>query len=37
MKPLFDFYDSDKSGSLDYKEFSAIIFGNEIPKGQQVR
>ena len=33
MKPLFTKYDTDGSGSLDYKEFSAIIFGSENPKG----
>lgn len=31
--PLFKAYDSDGSGSLDYKEFSSIIFGEENPKG----
>lgn len=27
LKPLFQSYDTDRSGALDYKEFSAIIFG----------
>ena len=27
IKPLFNIYDIDKSGTLDYKEFSAIVFG----------
>ena len=36
MKPLFDQYDVDKSSTIDYKEFSAIIFGGEL-KGQQVK
>lgn len=29
LQPLFKAYDSDGSGALDYKEFSAIIFGEE--------
>ena len=29
MKPLFNQYDTDRSGTLDYKEFSAILFGSE--------
>ena len=29
LEPLFRQYDSDGSGSLDYKEFSGIIFGGE--------
>lgn len=29
MQPLFKQYDTDGSGNLDYKEFSAIIFGDE--------
>ncbi len=38
MQPLFEEYDTDKSGSLDYKEFSAIVFGNrDTLKGQQVK
>jgi len=24
---LFNLYDTDKSGALDYKEFSAVLFG----------
>ena len=36
MLPLFErIYDTDASGSLDYKEFSAIVFGNQdLLKGQ---
>lgn len=26
---LFNYYDTDKSGSLDYKEFTAILLGKE--------
>lgn len=26
---LFQFYDTDGSGYLDYKEFSAVLTGNE--------
>jgi len=38
LQPLFEAYDTDQSGSLDYKEFSAILFGNrETLKGQQVK
>jgi Ca2+-binding EF-hand superfamily protein len=39
LMPLFRHYDSDGSGSLDYKEFSAIIFGTDAGsvKGQQVK
>lgn len=29
MQPLFKVYDRDGSGSLDYKEFANIVFGNE--------
>jgi len=29
LEPLFRQYDTDRSGSLDYKEFSSIIFGND--------
>lgn len=28
MQPLFQQYDQDGSGALDYKEFSAIVFGS---------
>eukprot|EP00347_Sterkiella_histriomuscorum_P017814 403347883 len=39
MEPLFRLYDSDRSGSLDYKEFSAIVFADESQglKGQQMK
>jgi Ca2+-binding EF-hand superfamily protein len=38
LQPLFKAYDTDGSGSLDYKEFSAIIFGGENGvKGQMVK
>jgi Ca2+-binding EF-hand superfamily protein len=29
MKTLFNAYDTDRSGLVDYKEFTAIIFGEE--------
>jgi len=29
LKPLFDTYDEDKSGSLDYREFATAVFGRE--------
>ena len=29
LRPLFNQYDTDGSSSLDYKEFSSIIFGTE--------
>jgi Ca2+-binding EF-hand superfamily protein len=34
LMPLFKIYDTDRSGSIDYKEFSAIVFGGETIKGQ---
>jgi len=38
LEPLFNEYDSDQNGHLDYKEFSAIIFGNrDTLKGQQIK
>lgn len=37
MGPLFRLYDADGSGSLDYKEFSGIVFGTENIKGQMVK
>jgi Ca2+-binding EF-hand superfamily protein len=30
LKPLFDYYDSDGSGAVDYKELTAVVFGNEV-------
>lgn len=35
--PLFKMYDTDRSGSIDYKEFSGIVFGGENPKGQMAK
>jgi len=32
LAPLFAEYDTDKSGSLDYKEFAMAIFGSEASK-----
>ena len=29
LRPLFDIYDKDGSGSLDYQEFAAAVFGEE--------
>lgn len=39
LEELFDAYDTDKSGSLDYKEFSSSLFGEEsrITRQLQVR
>jgi Ca2+-binding EF-hand superfamily protein len=37
MTPLFNQYDADRSGKLDYKEFSCIVFGGENPKGQMAK
>ncbi len=38
LQPLFEEYDTDQSGYLDYKEFSAIVFGNrDTLKGQQIK
>ena len=37
LLPLFKQYDTDNSGSLDYKEFSTIIFGEDSLKGQMVK
>ena len=39
LEPLFRVYDQDKSGALDYKEFSAIVFESDSSglKGQQVK
>jgi len=34
LLPLFGLYDTNQNGDLDFKEFSAIIFGGEAPKGQ---
>ena len=37
MAPLFKQYDLDGNGALDYKEFSAAIFGVDNMKGQMVK
>jgi len=29
LRPLFASYDTDRSGSLDYREFAMAIFGQE--------
>jgi Ca2+-binding EF-hand superfamily protein len=29
LKDLFEFYDADGSGTLDYKEFSSILFDKQ--------
>ena len=29
IQPLFNIYDADQSGYLDYKEFAIIVFGEE--------
>jgi|JI102314A2RNA_FD_contig_21_3666963_length_396_multi_2_in_0_out_0_1 Ca2+-binding EF-hand superfamily protein len=34
LQPLFNLYDTNGNGDLDFKEFSAMIFGGEAPKGQ---
>jgi Ca2+-binding EF-hand superfamily protein len=35
VEPLFQEYDVDAKGQLDYKEFSAVVFGNrDTLKGQ---
>jgi len=35
LRPLFDSYDTDSSGSLDYTEFAVAVFGEEAAaKGQ---
>ena len=35
LRPLFDTYDRDGSGSLDYSEFAVAVFGQEsAAKGQ---
>ena len=35
LKPLFDSYDRDGSGALDYQEFALALFGEEAAaKGQ---
>lgn len=39
LKPLFEVYDADGSGLLDYKEFTAVVFGGyeqaQLRKGGQ--
>lgn len=35
LRPLFETYDKDSSGSLDYTEFAVAVFGEESgAKGQ---
>ena len=35
LRPLFNTYDQDGSGSLDYREFAMAVFGRESAgKGQ---
>ena len=35
LRPLFETYDRDSSGSLDYQEFAMAVFGHEsAAKGQ---
>ena len=36
LEQLFELYDTDKSGFLDYKEFSAAIFGEESRAARQL-
>jgi len=31
LKDLFDYYDVSKDGVLDYKEFTAVLFGQPPP------
>ena len=33
LQGLFRVYDVDRSGAIDYKEFSGIVFGTENVKG----
>ncbi len=35
--PLLQQYDSDGSGDIDYKEFSIILFGDEIVRAAQMK
>ena len=38
MRPLFNSYDTDGSGKLDYREFAAAIFGQDsVAKGALVK
>jgi Ca2+-binding EF-hand superfamily protein len=37
LYPLFQQYDQDGSGSLDYKEFSCIVYGADNAKGQMLK
>jgi hypothetical protein len=30
LDALFSIYDTDRNGSLDYKEFSTVIFGRPV-------
>jgi Ca2+-binding EF-hand superfamily protein len=33
---LFNFYDIDKDGKVDYKEFTGIVFGNASSTTRQM-
>ena len=35
LQMLFNYYDTDGSGSLDYKEFTVIITGNDNSKPER--
>jgi hypothetical protein len=35
LQMLFSYYDTDGSGALDYKEFSAIILSNDTGKPER--
>jgi Ca2+-binding EF-hand superfamily protein len=37
LLPLFNLYDLNGNSEIDFKEFSAIIFGGEAPKGQMTK
>ena len=33
MNALFSIYDKDRSGALDYKEFSSALYGKDVTGG----
>jgi len=35
LKMLYDYYDVDGNGSLNYKEFSAILLGKDAPGSER--